>query len=414
MTKHYRAVVIGGGIVGCSVLYWLSKMGWSDSLLLERRELTSGSTWHAAGNVTYFGHYAALTRLYADSIATYLAAEKASGHSVGFHPTGSLRLATTAGEFNAYRQLEAVYRRLDIEYQVLAREAIKAAHPLLVTDGLFGAAHTPTDGHVNAVGATHALAKAARTNGATIRLRTPVTAFAPAPSGKGEWEITIQQGNDKDTVYAEHIVLAGSFWSRELAQPLGLNLPLYPLEHHEVITGTVADLEALDFQVPTVRDPRAPANTRQEGNGYLCGVYESNPKFWAVDGIPKDFGEDLLAPDLDRLQTHLLRVIERIPSFGDAGIKAINNGPICYTPDGCPLLGPVDRHPGLWLASGFSVGIGTGGGAGKFLAEWMTGGAPVHHLPIVHPSRFSNDLTRERCIEMIRETYVRGYALAPS
>ena len=404
MSDRVRVVVVGGGIVGCSVLYWLAKLGWTDTLLLERRELTSGSTWHAAGNVTYFGHYPAITRLYVDSIKSYLQAERESGQSVGFHRAGSLRLATTREELDAYRRLEPIYDDLGIDYRVVEPNEIEAIHPLLVTDGLFGAAYTPTDGHVDASGATHALAKAAQALGAQIKRRCPVKGLTRV---KDEWQVTTSEA----TVRTEHVVLASSFWSRETARQLGLNLPLYALEHHEVVTGPIAELEALDFEVPTVRDPYAPSNTRQEGNGYLCGVYESNPKFWAIDGVPIDFAEELLAPDLDRLEPHLLRVMERIPTFGSAGIKAVNNGPICFTPDGCPLLGPVEQHHGLWLATGFCVGIGTGGGSGEFLAKWMVEGKPAYDLPMVYPSRYASDLTRARCLELIERTYTQGYAL---
>ena len=404
MTDHVRVAVIGGGIVGCSVLYWLAERGWTDTVLLERRELTSGSTWHAAGNVTYFGHYTGITRLYVDSIRTYLAAERETGQSVGFHPAGSLRLATTREELDAYRRLVPMYDDLGVEYQVVDPAAIEAIHPLLVTADLFGAAHTPTDGHVDASGATRALAGAARARGARIRRHCPAERLRRVA---GAWEIATPEG----AVRAEHLVLACSFWTRELARQLDLDLPLYPLEHHEVITESVPELRALDFEVPTVRDPWAPSNTRQEGGGFLCGVYEAHPRFWAVDGIPRDFGEELLPPDLERLESHLLRVIERLPAFGTAGIRAVNNGPICYAPDGCPLLGPVEGHEGLWLATGFAVGIGTGGGSGEFLAHWMVEGEPAHDLPIVHPSRFSNDMTRERCLALIRETYAKGYVL---
>ena len=404
MTEHVRVAVIGGGIVGCSVLYRLAERGWTDTLLLERRELTSGSTWHAAGNVTYFGHYPGLTRLYVDSIRTYLEAERETGRSVGFHPAGSLRLATTCEELDAYRRLAPMYDDLGVEYRVVDPAMMAELHPLLVTAGLFGAAHTPTDGHVDASGATHALAGAARARGARIKRRCPAGRLRRVA---GAWEITTPEG----AVRAEHVVLACSFWTRELTRQLELDLPLYALEHHEVITGSVPELRALDFEVPTVRDPQAPSNVRQEGGGFLCGVYEAHPRFWAVEGIPPDFGEDLLPPDLERLEPHLLRVIERLPAFGEAGIKAVNNGPICYAPDGCPLLGPVEGHEGLWLAAGFAVGIGTGGGSGEFLAHWMVEGEPACDLPMVHPSRFSNDLTRERCLALIRETYARGYAL---
>ena len=404
MTERARVVVVGGGIVGCSLLYWLARLGWTDALLLERRELTSGSTWHAAGNVTHFGHYASITRLYADSTATYLEAEAESGQAVGFHRAGSLRLATTQEELEAYRHLQPLYDGLGLAYRVVSPREISAIHPLLETEGLFGAAHTPDDGHVDAAGATQALAKAARARGATIKRHCTVIALAPA----GDlWEVTTQEG----IVRADHVVIAASFWARELVEPLGLNLPLYALEHHEVVTDRVPELDALDFEVPTVRDPAAPANTRQEGAGYLCGVYERAPKFWAVDGIPADFAEELLPPDLARLEPHLLKVMDRIPSFAGAGIKTVNNGPICYTPDGCPLLGPVAGLPGLWLATGFCVGIGTGGGSGRYLARWMIEGAPAYDLPIVHPARFTNELTREACLERIAATYAKGYLL---
>lgn len=404
MSAHYRAVVIGGGIVGCSVLYHLVMRGWRDVLLLERGELTSGSTWHAAGNVTHFGHYAGLTRLYVDSITTYLAAQEASGQSVGFHATGSLRLATGKPELDAYHKLAPAYQAMGIEYRVLnARQAFDV-HPLLATGNLKGAAHTPGDGHVDAAAATHALAKAARLSGALIKRRAPVSAIARANGG---WRIT----TDEEEVFARHLVLAASFWTRKLAQPLGLNLPLYALEHHEVITAESPELQALGFEAPTVRDPAAPANVRQEGGGFLCGVYESEPKFWGVDGIPADFGGELLPPDMERLQPHLLKVMQRIPAFGNAGIKTVNNGAVCYTPDGCPLLGPVTGQPGLWLAAGFPVGIGTGGGAGKFLAGWMTTGEPEVELPMVHPARFGNNPDKARCLRMIRDIYARGYAM---
>ena len=406
MTEHARVVVVGGGIVGCSVLFGLSQLGWSDCVLLERRNLTSGSTWHAAGNVTYFGHYESITRLYVNSIKNYLLAEKQSGQSVGFHGAGSLRLATNPQELASYEKLHQLYEELNIDYQVITPAEISAIHPLLKTEGLYGAAYTPTDGHVDASGATHALAKAASNRGAKIKTNTPVEKIGRLPNG--EWLV----GSNDYEVVAEHVVIATSFWARELMQQVGLNLPLYALEHHEIITDEIDALKALDFEVPTVRDPYAPSNTRQEGNGFLCGVYESEPRPWSVDGIPADFKEELLVPDTERLEPHLLRVIERIPAFGTAGIKQVNNGPICYTPDGCPLLGPVADLPGLWLASGFCVGIGTGGGSGEYLANWIVNNAAPYDLPIVNPSRFSNDLTKKECVDAMIRTYARGYSNA--
>lgn len=403
MKQDAKVAVVGGGIVGCAVLYALTKRGWTDSVLLERLELTSGSTWHAAGNITHFGHYAEITQLYVDSLKTYQQAERESGHSIGFHPTGSLRLATTQAELGAYRTLEPLYQKLGVPYRVVDADEVGRLHPLVNTEGLFGAAHTPADGHVDASGATHAMAKVARSMGAEIRRQSPVHRIRQL--GDRRWELETETG----IVRAEHVVLATSFWTRDLALQLGLDLPLFALEHHEIITDDVEALKQLDHEVPTVRDPWAPANTRQERYSLLCGVYEKNPVLWAPDGIPKDFGPELLVPDMDRLEEHLLRVIERIPAFGTSGIKKVNNGPMCFPPDGCPLVGPVRTHPGLWLAAGFPVGIGTGGGSGKFLADWMVDGAPPYDLPIIDPVRFTAPIAADQAFARMKQTYARGY-----
>ncbi len=403
MRETCKVVVIGGGIVGCSVLYALARRGWSDAVLLEKRELTSGSTWHAAGNITHFGHYAEITRLYVDSLETYLEAEAASGQSVGFHPTGSLRLATCAQELEAYRRLEPLYQTLGVPYAVVDADEVGRLNPLVNTEGLFGAAHTPGDGHVDASGATHALAKVARSLGAEIRRQCPASRITPLEGGG--WEI----GTETGVLRCEHVVLAASFWTRELAQQLGLDLPLYAFEHHEVITDTIPELKQLDHEIPSIRDPHAPSNVRQEGFSLLCGVYESQPRLWATDGIPPEFGQELLVPDMDRLEPHLLRVIDRMPAFGAHGIKTVNNGPLCFPPDGCPMVGPVRSHPGLWLAAGFPVGIGTGGGSGKYLAEWMVNGQPPYDLPLIDPARFATPIPRQDCFARMIATYARGY-----
>jgi len=407
MKTDVQVAVIGGGIVGASVLYWLAKKGWMDSVLLERRELTSGSTWHAAGNTTYFGPYPAMTPLFAGSIRTYLQAESESGQSVSFHQTGSLRLAATPRELELFHVYESRYAELGIPFHIRTPQEVAELHPLIQTDQIFGAAHTPTDGHVDPTNTTHALAKAARGMGAEIQRHCPVKALHRDST---HWVLETEKGS----VTAQHVVVATSFWARELLAPLGLNLPLYATQHHEIITESIPELEGLDHEVPAWRDSYSSCNVRQEAQGVLAGVYETEPKFWALDGIPKDFKEDLFPPELDRLMPHLERLIERMPSFAEAGIKQTNNGPMCWTPDGLPMLGPMPEQEGLWLATGFNVGIGTGGGSGEFLAHWMTQGQPLFDLKAVHADRFGNDMSTEEALKKIRAVYARGYQMPDS
>lgn len=408
MKTDVQVVVVGGGIVGASLLYCLARLGWTNTLLLERRNLTSGSTWHAAGNTTYFGPYAEMTRLFAGSIRTYLQAEADSGQSIGFHQTGSLRVATTEREREKFHSFEAGYKALDIPFKVVDNEVIESLHPCINTDGLYGAAHTPTDGHVDPGGTTHALAKAARDLGAAVEVRCPVHSIC---RDNNTWLVQTEGLQ----VRAQHVVMAASFWTRELLQPLGLNIPLYATQHHELITESVPEIAALDHEVPAYRDSYVSCSMRQEQNGFLLGIYETDPVFWALDGVPKDFREELFAPEIDRLMPHIDKLMNRVPAFAEAGIKTINNGPMCWTPDGLPMLGPIDdKYPGLWLASGFNVGIGTGGGSAEFLAHWMVNGNPLFNLPIVHADRFGNDVTTKQAIESIKACYRQGYRLPES
>ena len=405
MHKHTRAVVIGGGIVGCSVLYHLARLGWTDSILVEKTDLTAGSTWHAAGNVTFFGHYPSITRLYVESLSSYLDAQAESGLSIGFHRCGSLRLATTTEEIDAYTRLESIYQEMEITYRVVATDEVQRLHPLLSTDDVIGAAHTPGDGHVDASGATHALAKAARMRGASIVCGQRVERLVP--KSDGTWQVELPDSS----IDAEHVVVANSFWARELVGQLGINVPVFPLEHHELITDDIPEIKQLDTELPVIRDPVTPVNFRQEGNGILGGIYESTPIPWGLDGIPRDYAGELLPNKTEILEPHLPALFARIPVFEKAGLKQVFNGLICYTPDGCPLLGAVDDAPGLWLATGFCVGIGTGGGSGRYLGEWMVNGQPPYELGAVHPNRFPQSLTQTEIVDAIVDTYAKGYVL---
>jgi len=401
---RYEAIVIGGGIVGCSTLYGLAQRGITNTLLLEKNELTSGSTWHAAGNCTHFGHDAEITRLYVNTLRTYIEAEKESGQAIGFHKTGSLRLATTQAELSAYEHMIPIYEQLEIPYAVVSPAEVARLHPFINTDGVLGAAYTSDDGHVDPTGATMALASAAKMRGARIRTRHPVKEVERAADGS--W--IVRSGNE---VYeTTRVIVATSFWAREMMQPLGIDLPLFAVEHHEVITESNPGVLALDHELPTVRDPYIPGNVRQEATGFLIGIYEQQPVAWNTDGIPPEFGQELLAPELERLMPNLERCMERIPAIAEVGIKVVNNGPICYAPDGFPILGPVQGHDGLWMATGFHVGIGTGGGAGQFLSDWIATGTPPYHLPAVHPQRFAKPIPAATAIEGILAHYAAGYA----
>lgn len=404
MKTDVQVAVIGGGIVGVSVLYWLAKLGWTDTVLLERRELTSGSTWHAAGNTTYFGPYPKMTALFAGSIRTYLQAEQETGQSVGFHETGSLRLAATARELELFHVYAPRYEALNIPFYIRSPDEVATLHPFVDTTAIFGAAHTPTDGHVDPTGATNALAQAAKQHGASIKRHCPVSAISQA---SGKWVLETPSG----TVTARNVVVATSFWAPEMLAPLGLNLPVFPTQHHEIITESLPEIAALDKELPAIRDSWVSCNVRQERDGLLIGIYEKEPEFWALDGIPPDFKEDLLPPNLDPLMPHLERLMERMPLFAEAGIKVANNGPMCFTPDGLPLIGPVPEMDGLWLATGFNVGIGTGGGSAEILAKWMTSGQPPKGLDAIHADRFGNDLSKDAALAAIRDVYAHGYQL---
>ncbi|MDE0111849.1 MAG: FAD-binding oxidoreductase [Albidovulum sp.] len=402
MTYRYDIAIVGGGIVGCSILSALAQKGVSNAVLLERLDLTSGSTWHSAGNTTHFGHYSDITKLYADSLEFYLATEKATGNPIDFHRTGSLRLATSQKQLAEYESLKRTFAKLGVPFSVIDGRDAGQRHPLLDSRGIFGAAYTPADGHVDPSLTTRALAKIATICGAKIERNCLVADFRKNGTN---WELDTTSG----TVSARHLVLAASFWTRELAMKADIDLPLFAVEHQALITDDIPELISREDEVPAVRDPAAPCNIRQEGNALLVGVYEREPKFWGTEGIPSDFGQDLFPPDLDRLEIHLSRAIERMPVLGRCGIKTVINGPICFTPDGYPLLGHVDGKHGLWLAAGFQVGVGTGGGSGQYLANWIINGKPPYPLPAVYPSRFRSPLDKSECLRRIKAAYSGSY-----
>ena len=386
MRTHARAVVIGGGIVGCSVLYHLAKLGWSDSVLLEKADLTHGSTWHAAGLLPLFNMSYAVGQLHKVSIDLYQRLEAETGQAVSFHQTGNLRLATSHERMDEYRKYCGTANTIGVPFEMIGPTEIAAKWPLCETGGLVGALFHPDDGHVAPADVTQALAIGARAGGAEINRNTEVVAIARARNG--EWTVKTAAGD----VTAEVVVTATGAWAREVGAMVGLDVPMIPVEHQYLVTEEVPELEERKAaglaELPVLRESDASYYIREEREGLILGPYEAGARAWAVEGVPKHFGQELLAPDIDRLQPYIEAAIARVPMLGRAGIKECINGPIPYTPDGNPLIGPAYGLSNFYLCEGFSFGITSAGGAGKVLAEWIVEGEPSIDLLAVDARRF--------------------------
>lgn len=402
---HARVVVIGGGIAGCSVLYHLTKLGWSDAVLLERNELTSGSTWHSVGNTPMFTSSLNLLRILKNSNELYASLESETGQPVGYHPVGSLRLATSHDLLTWYRQIEDMSALAGVRNEVITVDQALALNPFINPEGVLAAAHLYGDGYLDPSSVTIALAKGARQRGALIYRGTRVERITRTPSG--EWEISTNNG----TITAEIVVNAGGQWGREIGRMVGVELPLVSMEHQYVVTEAIPELKQLSQEIPVTRDPERGFYLRQEGDGLLIGFFESNPIPWAVDGIPRDFGRQLLPERVEHLEPDLQRAVERIPILGSAGIKKIVNGPDAYTPDGAPIVGPVPGVPNFFVMAGFSLfGIANSGGTGRACAEWIVHGAPGIDLWEYDVRRFGEYATRKSyLVAKSMEAYALDY-----
>ncbi len=388
MKDQARVVVIGGGIVGCSVAYHLATMGWTDVVLVERGELTSGSTWHAAGLLPLFNMSYSVGQLHKYSIDLYQQLEAETGQAVSFHRTGNLRLATNQERMDEYRKYCGTANTIGVPFEMIGPSEIAELWPLASMDGLVGALFHPHDGHVAPADVTQALAQGARARGVEIHRQTPVTAIERTPAG--EWRVRTTQGD----ITCEVVVTATGSWARQVGAMVGLDIPTIPVEHQFIVTDAVPELierhEAGLPELPVLRESDASYYMREERQGLILGPYEKGAKAWAVDGVPADFDQALLPPDMDRLQPHIEAAIARVPMFGRAGIKDCVNGPIPYTPDGNPLIGPAPGLPNFWLAEGFSFGITAAGGAGWQLAGWIVDGEPSIDMLDVDPRRFGD------------------------
>ena len=404
MTTDARVVIAGGGIMGVSLAWHLTARGWRDVVLLEKSELTAGSTWHAAGLCTHFAHNPTIMEMRAHSVRLYrdvLPAE--TGEPVGFHPCGALRVTPSAERMAEFRHVQGLGEFLGHEFRVLTPEELARLYPLAHVGGLLGAIHEPDDGHVDPTLATQALAAGARARGAEIRRHEPVRAIECDASGA--WVVF----TDRSTIRTEHVVNAAGTWCREIGAMMGLDLPVVPMLHQYLVTAEVPEITARtaagEPELPMIRDPEESWYLRQERDGFIVGPYEADARPWAVDGIPPDFGMDLLPPELDRVESIVAMAMERVPALARAGIRTIVHGPITFTPDANPLVGPAFGLDNAWLLTGSSMGVMEGGGAGRFLADWIVDGAPPMDALAVDPRRFGGYADRDYRVAKAMECF---------
>ncbi|MCZ4354606.1 FAD-dependent oxidoreductase [Roseovarius aestuarii] len=370
MRTHAQAVVIGGGVIGCSILYHLAKLGWSDVVLLERSELTSGSTWHAAANIHGLHDNTNITRLQHYTMNLYKELEAETGQSCGVYQPGSLYLAQTEEREHQLRLQEAKARRYGMKFHEVSRDEAERLHPLVNFDSIRCIMFEPDGGNVDPSGVTNAYAVGARQRGAEIYRFTPVTATEAQPDGT--WIVRTDTGD----IRTPWVINAAGLWGREVAAMAGIELPLIPTEHQYFVTESIPEIVGLDCRLPSVADRDGEYYLRQEGKGLLVGAYEKDMKFWAEGGTPQDFGHELFADDLERIEDNMMRAIDRVPAVGTAGIKRVINGPMIWSPDSNVLFGPVPELTGYFCCNGIIPGFSQNGGIGKLAAEWMIEGEP--------------------------------------
>ena len=405
MQSHTKVVVIGGGVVGCSILFHLAKHGWADVVLLERSELTSGSSWHAAGQIHTISSDPNISRLQGYTINLYKELEELSGQSVGHHATGGFYLASTPERLDYLKQERSKARYMGLDQEFISPAEVAEMHPLIDPSKYLGALYDPIDGHIDPSGVTHAYAKAARHYGATVHRNTPVLETNQRPDGS--WDVVTPNG----TISAEIVVNAAGLWAREVGHLAGIDLPVQPMEHHYLITEAIPEIEAHGKELPCGVDFEGNLYFRQEHQGLLLGTYEPSSTPWMVEGTPLDFGHELLAPDLDRIGDRLELAFERIPALGRAGIKNVVCGPFTFGPDGNPMIGPVPGLRNYWSAVGVMAGFCQAGGVGLCMAEWMIDGEPSIDVWAMDIARFGEFATADYGTTKSSENYERRFRL---
>ncbi len=406
MKSHVQVCVIGGGVVGCSVLYHLTKLGWPDVVLLERSELTAGSTWHAAGGFHTLNGDTNMAALQGYTIKLYRELEALTGMSCGLHHVGGVTLADTPERMDMLKAERAKHRYMGLETEVLSPKEIQDIAPVTNVEGVLGGLYDPLDGHLDPAGTTHAYAKGARMNGAEIELHTLVTATNQRVDGS--WEIV----TDKGVIIAEHLVNAGGLWAREVGAMAGVYLPLHPMEHQYVVTDEIAEIYDRDTEHPHVMDPGGESYLRQEGRGLCIGFYEQACKPWAVDGTPWDFGHELLPDNLDKISDSIEFAYKRFPVLEKAGVKTVIHGPFTFAPDGNPLVGPVPGLRNYWSACGVMAGFSQGGGVGLTLAQWMIDGETERDVFALDVARFGSWTTPGYTLPKVIENYQKRFSVS--
>ncbi len=405
LPSHAKVVVIGGGVVGCSILFHLAKFGWKDVVLLERDELTSGSSWHAAGQIHTISSDPNISRLQSYTIDLYKEIEEVSGHSVGLNITGGFYLASTPEWYDYLKRERSKARYMGLNQEFISPREVAERHPLIDPKHYHAALWDDQDGDLDPSGATYAFAKAARVHGAEYFTHTPVTGTKQRPDGS--WDVETPNG----MINAEHIVNCGGLWAREVGHMQGVNLPVQPMEHHYLITDKIDAVANHPTRLPAGIDYEANIYFRQERQGMLLGTYEPKGTPWKVGGTPWDFGHELLQPDLDRIADRLEMSFERIPAIGEAGIKDMINGPFTFGPDGNPMIGPVPGMKNYWCAIGVMAGFCQGGGVGLTMAEWMIDGEPSIDVWAMDVARFGDFASPDWGTIKSTENYERRFVM---
>jgi dimethylglycine dehydrogenase len=402
MRSHYRVVVIGGGVVGASVIYHLTKFGWPDVALVERSILTAGSSWHAAGGFHALNANPNMAILQAYTIDLLKKVEAESGQSIGMHMTGGIHVASAP---ERWEWLQSSYRRFQAigieDVRLVTPEEIKALCPVVDVEGVLGGMWADREGYVDTTGTVWAYAGAAKKRGATIIERNRVLSLGRRPDRT--WDVVTEKG----TINAEHVINAAGLWAKQVGQMVGLDLPVSPLEHHYLVTETIPEVAALKAEMPMVVDLEGYTYMRQDQQGMLVGIYETRPQHWSMDGAPWDYGVELLQENIDRIANELELVHRRYPVLQTAGVRKWVNGAFTFSPDGNPLVGPVAGRPGYWLACGVMAGFLQGGGVGKALAEWIIHGETSEDVYGLDIARYGPHTSNR---EYIRQTTGEFYA----